>query len=117
MGEETGAIVASIDPVRIRQVLVNLLANAVRHGGAGGTVNVDARLDGGTLVVRVTDSGPGIPPEDLPRIFDRFYKRAGSSGSGLGLTIARTLVRAHGGEIAAASPTGAGTTITISVPA
>jgi signal transduction histidine kinase len=114
--EDAPAIVATVDPVRLRQVLVNLIANAVRHGGSGTAVTVRAAVDNGTLVVRVADTGPGIPTEELPHIFERFHKRRGSSGSGLGLTIARTLVRAHGGEIVADSRTGAGTTMTIRLP-
>jgi signal transduction histidine kinase len=106
----------NVDPVRMRQVLVNLLANALRHSGAGTAVKAEGRIKDGTLVVRVTDTGPGIPADELPRVFDRFYKGARSSGSGLGLTIARSLVRAHGGDIRAESQPGAGTTITFSVP-
>lgn len=118
----------NVDPVRMRQIFVNLLANAVRHGGEGaqgsqGTdgsersaVTMDARILDGSLVARVRDTGPGIPPEELPRIFDRFYKGPRSSGSGLGLTIARGLVRAHGGDIRAESQVGVGTTMTVTVP-
>jgi signal transduction histidine kinase len=105
-----------IDPVRMRQVLVNLLSNAVRHGG-GAPVSVDAGIAGATLTIRVADTGPGIPADELPHIFDRFHKRRGSKGSGLGLTIARTLVRAHGGEIVVDSRVGQGTTFRVSIPA
>jgi two-component system OmpR family sensor kinase/two-component system sensor histidine kinase BaeS len=115
--EEAGMAPADIDPVRMRQVVVNLLANAVRHSGSGATVTVGVRSTNGALEVRVSDTGAGIAPGDLARIFDRFYKGPGSSGSGLGLTIARSLVRAHGGEITAESRVGAGTTMTIAVPA
>jgi signal transduction histidine kinase len=126
--DDTAAMPAvNVDPVRMRQVLVNLLANAVRHSGPlgspgsrgspGSIVTTEARIANGTLVVRVTDTGEGIPPEDLPRIFDRFYKGRGSPGSGLGLTIARSLVQAHGGEIHAESQVGVGTTMTFTVPA
>jgi two-component system, OmpR family, sensor histidine kinase BaeS len=117
VGDEREPIVADIDPLRIRQVIVNLLANAIRHGGDGGTVTIDSRVHDGQLVVRVADTGVGMPAEELSRIFDRFYKKTGSSGSGLGLTIARSLVRAHGGEIRAESAAGTGTTITFTVPA
>jgi len=106
-----------VDPVRIRQVLLNLLANAIRHGGEGSVVTVTVRISSGALVVDVADTGPGIPPEELPKIFDRFYKRPGSVGSGLGLTIARTLVRAHRGDITVQSKEGVGTTIRIVIPA
>jgi len=115
----------SVDPVRMRQVLVNLLANAVRHSGEEesqgrrrprNVVTMGARVIGGSLVIRVADTGPGISPEELPKIFDRFYKGPKSSGSGLGLTIARGLARAHGGDIRAESHVGVGTTMTVTVP-
>jgi two-component system sensor histidine kinase BaeS len=115
VAEDPSAPVVVVDPVRMRQVIVNLLANAVRHGG-GSAVTAEARVDAGTLIVRVADTGPGIPADELPHIFDRFYKRRGSSGSGLGLTIARTLVRAHGGEITVTSGSGRGSTFTITIP-
>ncbi len=115
VAEDTSMPHVNIDPVRIRQVVVNLLANAVRHGG-GAPVGVGATVDDRSLSIRVSDKGPGIPADELPHIFDRFYKRRGSSGSGLGLTIARTLVRAHGGEITAESRVGQGTTMTVKIP-
>ncbi len=114
--DRTSGDAVDVDPVRIRQVLVNLLANAIRHGRAGGSIQVTATLKGGAIAVDVTDNGPGIPAAELPRIFDRFHKGRSSSGSGLGLTIARTLVRAHGGEIRAESAEGRGTTITFTIP-
>jgi len=105
-----------LDPLRIRQVLVNLLSNAIRHskGGAEVSIRVERRMD--RIVVSVSDTGPGIAPEELPRIFDRFQKGAGSQGSGLGLAIARNLVAAHGGEISADSAPGRGTTVTFTIP-
>lgn len=114
--EPPGAAAVNVDPVRMRQVVVNLLANAIRHGGAGSHVAVESSLADGALTIRVADDGPGMPPEDLARIFDRFYKGPGSAGSGLGLTIARSLVRAHNGEISAESRVGRGTAITVRVP-
>jgi len=108
----------NVDPVRMRQVFVNLMANAVRHGSADAgtsTITADARIVDNALQVRVADTGPGIPPEQLPHVFDRFYKRPGSTGSGLGLTIARTLVRAHGGDITVQSEVGRGTTMTVKI--
>jgi len=116
VAQDQAAPVVAVDPVRMRQVIVNLLANAVRHGG-GAPVTADARVDGGTLILRVSDTGHGIPADELPHIFDRFYKRRGSIGSGLGLTIARTLVRAHGGEITVESQLDRGTTFRVSIPA
>jgi len=105
-----------IDPVRIREVLTNLISNALRHTSANGRVSVTASGEKGSIVVAVSDTGSGIPAEDLPRIFDRFYKGHGSRGSGLGLTIARNLVVAHGGEIRAESEEGKGTTIIFVLP-
>ncbi len=105
-----------VDPLRIREVLTNLLSNALRHtaDGAGVTINIASRRD--TIAVSVRDAGAGIPPDVLPRIFDRFYKGPASQGSGLGLTIARNLVEAHGGRIAADSRVGEGTVITFTLP-
>jgi signal transduction histidine kinase len=114
--EPEEALVVELDPLRIRQVLVNLLANAIAHAGGGASVTAAARGTADSLIVSVRDTGSGIAPEELPKIFDRFYKRHGSRGSGLGLTIARDLVRAHGGTITAESRAGEGTTVTFSLP-
>lgn len=108
-----GPIEMTLDPVRIREVLLNLLSNAVR---AGGEVRVRAEAQASRLVIRVSDTGSGIPAEELPRIFDRFVKGRNSRGSGLGLAIARNLVEAHGGTIRAESVVGEGTTITVTLP-
>ena len=105
-----------IDPVRIREVLTNLISNALRHTPSDGRVSVTASAQPGAVVASVSDTGHGIPADDLPRIFDRFYKGHGSRGSGLGLTIARNLVVAHGGEIRAESVEGKGTTMTVTLP-
>jgi signal transduction histidine kinase len=102
-----------VDPVRIREVLLNLLSNAVRYGSR--TI-IRAEMQAKRLVIEVIDDGPGIPPEELARIFDRFHKGRDSRGSGLGLAIARTLVIAHGGDIRAESTAGKGTTVTILLP-
>ena len=104
-----------LDPLRIREVIANVLANALRHTPAGGSVSVMIRRSGDGISVTVADTGTGIAPDDLPKVFDRFYKGRSSSGSGLGLTIARNLVRAHGGEIQADSQPGRGTSITFTV--
>jgi len=107
-----------LDPIRVREVLVNLLTNALRHTPAGGEVRIAAIRDPvrRAVTVTVTDSGSGIRPEVLPYIFDRFYKSDGSGGSGLGLTIAKSLVVAHGGVIGAVSAPGAGTTVRFTLP-
>jgi two-component system, OmpR family, sensor histidine kinase BaeS len=104
------------DPVRIRQVLLNLLANALRHTPVEGAVSVDVQVLQRQILIRVRDSGSGIAPEDLPHIFERFQKGSGSHGSGLGLAIARKLVLAHGGEIGIESAPGQGTEVTVSLP-
>jgi signal transduction histidine kinase len=108
--------VLDLDPLRIRQVLLNLLSNALHHTPAGGAVAVGARASSEQIVVTVADAGPGLPAEEVARIFERFYKGAASGGSGLGLTIARNLVLAHGGTIRAESRAGAGTVITFTLP-
>jgi signal transduction histidine kinase len=104
------------DPVRIRQVLLNLLANALRHTPAEGVVSVEVQTQPQRMLIRVRDSGSGIAPEDLPHVFERFQKGSGSRGSGLGLPIARKLVLAHGGDIGIESTPGQGTEVTVSLP-
>ena len=103
--------VLEVDPIRIREVLSNLVANALRYTPAGGQVTIAIGLeDGGRwLRVQVRDQGPGLDPAVAASVFDRFAKSADSGGSGLGLAIARHLVEAHGGEIGLSSPTGGGT--------
>jgi len=106
-----------IDPVRIREVLTNLLGNALRYAPSGSAITVTARRGdaGRTLEVTVADTGPGIPADLLPQVFDRFAKAADSRGSGLGLAIARQLVEAHGGRIDVAS-SAAGTRFWFDLP-
>jgi signal transduction histidine kinase len=105
-----------VDPVRIGEVLSNLLLNAVRHTPSGGSVTVAAgRADGG-IAFSVRDTGTGIPPDVLPHVFDRFVKAADTGGAGLGLAIAKSLVEAHGGEITAESSPGNGTTMRFVLP-
>ena len=103
-----------VDSVRIGQVLDNLIANALRWTPAGGHVTVTADPDSTGVIL--ADTGPGIPPEQLPHVFDRYAKSADSSGSGLGLAIARRLVEVHAGDIWAASEVGRGTTIALRLP-
>ncbi|HEV8218452.1 MAG TPA: ATP-binding protein, partial [Gemmatimonadaceae bacterium] len=109
------------DPTALRQIIANLIENAVRHTSRGGvTVSAEAPANGGTTI-RVSDTGTGIPIEHLGRIFERFYRvdsgRArGEGGTGLGLAIVRHLVEAHGGSVRAESIVGQGTTITLHFP-
>jgi signal transduction histidine kinase len=105
-----------VDPLRIRQVLGNLLSNALRHTPAGGAVAIRVAESSGVASVEVRDTGSGMTREDLARAFDRFYKGGASRGSGLGLTIAKGLVAAHGGQIRASSEPGRGTAIVFTLP-
>ena len=106
---------AMVDPLRIRQVLTNLVSNALHHTPRDGRVTVTLAKSGDRIEVAVADTGRGIPAEDISRIFDRFYKGTESNGAGLGLTIARNLVVAHGGSIRAESGPGAGTRVTFTL--
>jgi two-component system sensor histidine kinase BaeS len=105
-----------LDPARIREIVANLIANALRHTTSGG--HVDVLLEPGEEAVAVTvrDTGSGIPADQLERIFDRFYRAPDSPGSGLGLPIAKSLVEAHGGTITANSTPGLGTSIRFTIP-
>ena len=112
----------NLDPTRIAQAVGNLLDNAVINTPEGGSVVVSARASAGAVEVRVADTGPGIAPDDLQRVFDRFYRADPSrsrstGGTGLGLTIARRLVEAHGGSIEAESVEGQGSRFIIRLPA
>jgi two-component system, OmpR family, sensor histidine kinase BaeS len=109
------------DPDRLAQVLGNLVENALRHTPAGGTITLRAAAQGGELWLQVADTGSGIAAEDLPHIFERFYRgdRARgrhSGGSGLGLAIARSITSAHGGRLWAESKDGQGATFTVALP-
>jgi len=113
----------TVDPQRLEQVLTNLAGNALRHTSRGGTITLGAQpIDGGVRLV-VRDTGVGIPPEDRPHVFDRFWRgdrsrsHADGAGAGLGLAIARQLVEAHGGRISVESVVGQGSTFTVDLPA
>lgn len=125
----TGEVAPDVDPVwmapgKISRVFRNLIENAIRHTPAGGEIHVRAGVENGAVVVAVADTGAGIPSEDLPHIFDRFYRgeksrsREGysSGGAGLGLAIAKGIVEAHGGRIWAESMVGRGTVMQFSLP-
>jgi signal transduction histidine kinase len=122
----SGPAHADVDPHRITQILANLLRNALAATPPGGAVTVTTSPAGHTATVEVTDTGRGIAPADLERIFERFERvpsgderrNPDRAGSGIGLTIARSLARAHGGELTAASGgAGRGTTMTLDLPA
>jgi two-component system, OmpR family, sensor histidine kinase BaeS len=113
---------ADVDPDRVSQAVINLLSNALKFTPAGGSVRVAVSLEGMCAVITVADSGIGIGPEDLPRIFERFYRADASrsratGGSGIGLSIARAIVEAHGGTITVRSTPGTGSEFRIEFPA
>jgi signal transduction histidine kinase len=110
-----------MDTMRIGRVLNNLISNALQHTPAGGEINVTARRDGRGVEVTVSDTGEGIRPEDLPKIFESFYRgeksrNRATGGSGLGLAISRGILRAHGGDIVADSQPGSGSRFTFTLP-
>lgn len=116
-------LVVHADPDRLGQVVTNVVGNALRATAAGGTIAVASRRGGSVAIVDVTDTGEGIASTDLERIFERFYRVAGrrvvegESGHGIGLTIARSLTRAHGGDLTASSPgPGHGATFRLTIP-
>lgn len=119
---EPADVEVELDRARILQVLTNLLTNALRHTPAHGTVTVAARQDGDTLVVSVTDTGEGMTAEQVPHVFERFYRgdtarSRDSGGSGIGLTIARSIAAAHGGSLEACSDgLGQGSTFRLTLP-
>jgi signal transduction histidine kinase len=115
IGADRPDLELDVDPVRIRQVVTNLLTNAVRHTPSGGTVTVTVEADNKAVTVVVVDTGPGIAG-DPERIFERFTKSADSGGTGLGLTIARQLVARHGGTLTAANGPAGGAHFTVNLP-
>ena len=116
-------LTATADANRLEQVLANLVDNAIKYGRAQGRVTVGGKkLDDGKLEIFVQDDGPGIPPESLDRVFERFYRvdKARSrdqGGTGLGLSIVKHIVQAHGGDVRVESELGKGTTFFFTLPA
>ena len=106
------------DPVRLRQLVAILVDNAIRHSPAGGEVRVAVRADGRSTDLSVEDQGPGIRPEDLPRVFDRFWRAPGApaGGTGLGLAIAQWIVERHGGRISVVNRAEAGARFNVQLP-
>ena len=104
------------DPARVRGVLMNLLSNAIRYTPSGGSVTVSAQRDDGSVVIRVRDTGQGIPDDLRAHVFERFVKGAGSPGAGLGLAISKDVVTAHGGTIDLTSEVGKGTDVRVTLP-
>jgi two-component system OmpR family sensor kinase len=108
------------NPDALHTLLRNLIDNAVRYTPAGGRVDVTVESSAGGVRVAVADDGPGIPPEERSRVFDRFYRRAGTAppGSGLGLAIVKAIAEAHGATVSlAAGPSGKGLAVTVVFPA
>ncbi|MDQ6795458.1 MAG: HAMP domain-containing histidine kinase [Chloroflexota bacterium] len=120
---DEGVPLLDVDPVRTHEVLTNLVANALRYTPTGGRVTIAGALETGQKAgqgararLAVTDTGPGMAPEVLAHVFERFWKSPDSRGTGLGLAIARNLVEAHGGQIGADSRPGKGTTVWFTLP-
>ena len=118
----SGSETVYADRTALEQILLNLVENALRYTGGGGQITIQTQHAEHGTALMVKDTGSGIPPEHLPRIFERFYRAdAGrsreSGGTGLGLAIVRHLVEAHGGSVTAESILGSGTTIRIFFPA
>jgi two-component system sensor histidine kinase BaeS len=114
--EAAGITSASVDPIRVREVLTNIVANALRYTPRGGSVSVTVTPWPEKITVAVRDSGEGIAAEVLPHVFDRFTRSPESPGAGLGLAIAKSLVTAHGGTIEVTSTPGQGTEIRFALP-
>ena len=112
-------IVVAADRTRLEQVAANLIDNAVKYTAPGGRVEVEARRDGDAAVLRVRDTGAGIPADELPRIFDRLFRGDTSRterGLGLGLSLVKAIVEAHGGAVQVSSELGRGSTFSVSLP-
>jgi two-component system sensor histidine kinase BaeS len=113
---DDGVGTVDVDVQRMRRVIGNVVSNALRYTDAGGSVRVHVSKELDRVVITVTDTGEGITPELLPRVFERFVRGPGSTGSGLGLAIVHDIVAAHGGEAEIDSTVGKGTTLRLKLP-
>jgi len=117
---EVSPLKISGDAERLAQVITNLLTNAIQYNRPDGEVRVELRSENGLAVLKISDTGQGIAPEDLPRVFERFYRadksRTGAGNAGLGLSICKAIIEAHGGTIEVASQENVGTTFTVRLP-
>ena len=109
------------DPDRVHQIVKNLLANAIKYSPEGGPIEVETGVEGKYVTISITDHGIGVPPDELPHIFERFRRvereeMSGITGSGLGLAIVKHLVELHSGKITVRSVPGEGSTFTVSLP-
>lgn len=106
------------DPKRLRQVFLNILDNAAKHGGEGKRIEASMRYEQNTVVVRIRDFGPGIPEDELPLVKKKFYKGSSSvRGTGIGLAVCDEIVELHGGTLTLENAPGGGTLVTICLPA
>jgi signal transduction histidine kinase len=113
-------VIVQGDPTRLHQVITNLLSNAVKFTPAGGRVTIELRSDDGWATLTVTDTGPGIDADELPHVFERFWRgrrATGTAGSGIGLAIVADLVAAHGGTTSVERAPGAGARFVVRLPA
>jgi two-component system NtrC family sensor kinase len=108
------------NPIRLRQVLDNLIGNAIKYTPEGGAITIDVEVQNEQVILRITDTGPGIPPADQPHIFEKFYRASnvpkGVGGSGLGLAIVKSIVENHQGRIWVESLLGKGSAFTVVLP-
>lgn len=106
------------DPQRLRQVFLNILDNAAKHGGKGGKIEASMGFEGDCVIVRIRDFGPGIPEDELPLVKKKFYKGSSSvRGTGIGLAVCDEIVEMHGGDLILANADGGGTEVTVKLPA
>jgi two-component system sensor histidine kinase BaeS len=119
LAKELPPTLVSGDPYRLRQVVTNLLANAAKFTPPGGRVSLRVGLEGNDAIIEVTDTGPGVPPEELPLVWDRFYRGSAgrtATGSGIGLAVVKELALAHGGSVSLQSPAGGGARFAVHIP-